>query len=239
MGSWYAEFRAGRCNAVQARYWQEKPGEEFYLVADDPFQVANLIEEAAQRLHIEQARLRMKEEMVKSRDTGLIPEGMVPRLAGEATIYEYAQSKRYPAEKVLAAALLATSRDAEQVEELVALCEAESPLLRYWGASGALVLGGKAAAMKPQLTALLTDSVPDVRVAAAEALGHLGGLDAVTPVLVEVIKTGNEHEGLAAITALEAFGRDGLLPMDDVVALLPKKVKGDATRVVDAIEKIP
>ena len=39
-------------------------------------------------------------------------------------------------------------------------------------------------------------------------------------------------------TALEAFGRAGFMPMEEVKALIPQKVRGDANRVVDAIEKI-
>ncbi len=56
MRSWYAEFVAGRCNDVQARYWKPKPPEEFYLVADDPFEVRNLIAQPRYAEHI--ARLR-------------------------------------------------------------------------------------------------------------------------------------------------------------------------------------
>lgn len=98
--------------------------------------------------------------------------------------------------------------------------------------------GKRGGALKESLTKLLEDPVLDVRVIAAEALGHHGQAAKVAPVLVEVIKTGNEHEALAAITALENFGREGFLPMEEVIKMLPAKVPGDCTRVLEAMHKI-
>ena len=42
MGSWYEAFKAGKCNALQARYWKRKQSEELYEIAKDPFQIRNL-----------------------------------------------------------------------------------------------------------------------------------------------------------------------------------------------------
>ena len=85
---------------------------------------------------------------------------------------------------------------------------------------------------------LLEDPVLDVRVVAAEALGHLGESARSLPVLVEVVKEGNVYESLAAANALEALGRDGAVPMDRIKAIMPKKVRAEGARVVEAIEKI-
>jgi hypothetical protein len=239
MRSWHEAFKAGECNEVQARYWKPKDPEELYVIADDPCQINNVIH---QRKHEQTAhRLRniMVHEMLSSRDTGLIPEGMYPALAGAKTIREFAQSEGFPASDVLSAAVTATSTDERRtIEELLELSRSESPIVRYWAATGGLCLGRKAGPMKERLLQLLEDSSLDVRVIAAEALGHIGEVEKAAPVLVEVLKTGNEHEALAAITALEAFGRAGILPMERVTALIPKKVKGDCNRIVKAIETI-
>jgi HEAT repeat protein len=92
--------------------------------------------------------------------------------------------------------------------------------------------------MRAELLGLLEDPVLDVRAMAAEALGHLGEAEKATPVLIDIIRRGNTHESLAAITALEAFGRSGVLPMEKVRALIPKEMQGDSNRVVEAIDKI-
>ena len=92
--------------------------------------------------------------------------------------------------------------------------------------------------MKDSLLQLLADPVFDVRTIAAEALGHLGEAEKAVPVLIDIIENGNSHESLAAITALEALGRSGIMPMKKVRALIPKKVQGDSNRVIEAIEMI-
>ena len=212
-------------------------GEEFYVIKDDPFQVRNLINDPKYQEDIEQLRMLLGRIMEQTKDTGLIPEGMYPELAADKTIYEYAQDE-LPARAVVAAAMVATSRDPSQLEELQRLCRSQSLLLRYWGATGALVLGEEAAPMKERLLPLLQDPSLDVRAVAAEALGHLGETKKAAPILVDIIEEGNEHESLAAITALESFGREGILPMEEVKALIPERVKGDSNRVIEAIKQI-
>ena len=114
----------------------------------------------------------------------------------------------------------------------------ESPLIRYWGLTGALMLGREAAPLKDDLAEQLDDPVFDVRVVAAEALGHLGDSAKALPVLVKVVNEGNVYESLAAANALEALGRDGAVPMAKVKAVMPKKVRAEGARVVEAIDKI-
>ncbi|NIP98243.1 MAG: sulfatase-like hydrolase/transferase, partial [Akkermansiaceae bacterium] len=238
MGSWYEAFKAGECNEIQARYWKPKAAEELYRIKDDPFQTASLVGRPEHAAVLGQLRRTLMDEMVRTRDTGLIPEGMSGRLAGSKTIHDYARSDAFRARQVFSAAMLATSRDARVLETLGRLSRSESALERYWAATGCLVLGQDAGSLKDRLLALLEDSVFDVRVTAAEALGVLGETAAAAPVLAAVIKDGNEHESLAAINALEALGRSGLMSMAEVKASLPKQVRGDSNRVIEAIEKI-
>jgi arylsulfatase A-like enzyme len=238
MQAWYDEFAAGRCNPVQARYWQEKPGEEFYVIADDPFQVNNLVDDPQHARAIADLRETLRKRIVETRDAGLIPEGMYPELTGDGTVYEYAQSNAYPIETVLEVATMATSREAAKLPELIAAMDDAHPVVRYWAATGCLVLGDKAAPAKPRLLALLDDPAADVRVVAAEALSHLGEVEPATRALTEVLETGNEYEILAAITVLELFARSKLLPAERVKALVPKKPPGVAARVYDWIQSL-
>lgn len=239
MGSWYEAFKAGKCNAVQARYWKRKQSEELYEIAKDPFQIRNLAGEKEHRDLLSTLRTKLGNEMLRTRDTGLIPEGMYSRFSGSGTIHQFAQSKDYPANEVLAAAINAAGGDvSEGFSFLMRGARHESPLVRYWAATGALVLGKAAAPLKGELVRLLKDPVFDVRVVAAEALGHLGEGPKSLPALVEVVTEGNVYESLAAANALESLGRDGAVPMDRIKAIMPKKVRAEGARVVEAIEKI-
>jgi hypothetical protein len=226
MRSWHAEFVAGRCNVVQARYWKPKPAEEFYRLDDDPFEVNNLIEDASEHQeHASRLRAALRAEMLATRDTGFIPEGMFPHLAGEKTIYDYAQSDAYPLERIIDLADLASDGNAANLAKLSAALDDPHPIVRYWAATGCLILKDKlpqdqAAPAKAQLQKLLADEYADVRIVAAEALAHLGESDAALATLAKVLDSGNFHEILAAQNALDFLQADGAVPLARVQALV-------------------
>jgi len=69
---------------------------------------------------------------------------------------------------------IVNQRDQINLNKLTQFMDDEDSAVRYWGAVGCLALGMKAKSAKEKLMALLKDAAPDVRIAAAEALGHLG-----------------------------------------------------------------
>ncbi|MHC4439362.1 MAG: sulfatase-like hydrolase/transferase, partial [Planctomycetota bacterium] len=172
MGSWYRAYLDGKCNAVQARYWQPKPSEEFYDIESDPYEVKNLIDDPKYAGRIAQMRKILKRDIIRTRDIGFIPEGMFERLSADKTLYEYAQSDAYPIERIVEVANLAASRDASSLNKLITACNDPHPVIRYWGATGCLILQKKASPAKDKLKALLNDEWMDVRVVAAEALSY-------------------------------------------------------------------
>ncbi|TDU69373.1 arylsulfatase A-like enzyme [Prosthecobacter fusiformis] len=209
MRSWYAEFAAGRCNEVQSAYWKPKPGEELYQPAKDPFELDNLATNALHQGRLEQMRKVLREEMLATRDTGLIPEGMYKKLAGDRTIYDYAQSDDYPLERLLDIADAAVSRDASHIPAFTGAMTDPNPLIRYWAATGCLILQDKAAPAKDALTKLLQDESKDVRVVAAEALAYLGEKEAALATVTDVIKNGELYESLAALNTLDFMWKSG------------------------------
>jgi arylsulfatase A-like enzyme len=220
MRSWHAAFEAGQCNEVQARYWGEKPSEELYDVSADPFEIRNL---AADPRHVErvaQMRRKLRAEMIATRDTGFIPEGMLARLAGDKTVYDYAQSAAYPIERIVDLADKATSRDAAVLDDLATALRDPHPVIRYWGAIGCLVLKEKSAPLKTRLQAALSDLSADVRIAAAEALGYHGQAEPAASSLAAVLQNGNLYEPLAALNALDFLLTAGHLPLTRAQALV-------------------
>ena len=220
MRSWHEEFLAGRCNDVQASYWRPKPAEELYRLADDPHEINNLADDPAHTERLNQLRAILKGEMLATRDTGLIPEGMMRRLAGEQTIYEYAQSSEFPAKTVLELASKAAQRDQATLPEFVAAMNHPHPVPRYWGAMGCLLLGKAAKPAKDALLQRLDDPMFDARVVAAEALATLGETDRAIQSLAAVLEHGQPYEVLAAQNALDALRAAGLISLEQAQQLL-------------------
>jgi arylsulfatase A-like enzyme len=220
MGSWYQAYRDGKCNPVQARYWQAKPSEEFYDVEADPHEVENLIDDPRHGARIAQMRETLRRDIVRTRDIGFVPEGMFERLAADKTLYEYAQSDAYPIERIVEVANLAVSRDALALRKLLAACDDPHPVIRYWGATGLLVLQEKAARAKKTLKDLLKDDWADIRVVAAEALGYLDETDLAVRALEPVIKGEQEFPALAAMNALDFMQQAGHVSLKRIRELI-------------------
>lgn len=220
MRSWYGEFKAGRCNETQAAYWKPKPGEEFYRIPEDPFEVRNRAGEAGLASRLGEMRAALRAHMLSTRDTGFIPEGMFGALSGKGTIYEYAQSQQYPLERIIDMADRASDRDAANLERFIDGFSDPHPVLRYWAATGCLILAAKAQPAKDKLSGLLSDDFADVRVVAAEAIAHLGEKEAAVKTIAEVLKSGNAYEALAAQNALDFMWQAGHVSLSQAQAMV-------------------
>ncbi len=213
MRSWHTEFIAGRCSDVQAAYWKPKPGEEFYALAADPFELRNQIADPRHAPRIARLRAALRADILAARDTGFIPEGMFPKLAGDKTLYDYAQSDAYPLARILDMADKASDRNPGHLADFIAGLEDPHPVLRYWAATGCLILGDQAVPAKEKLQARLADEWADVRVVAAEAVAHLGDTKAAVQAIAAVLEDGNLHEALAAQNALDSLRQAGRIPL--------------------------
>ncbi len=220
MGSWYQAYVKGECNAVQARYWQAKPSEELYDIQADPYEVRNLAGDSRYAKTLARMRKTLQDDMIRTRDTGLIPEGMFEALAAEKTLYEYAQSDAYPIERVLEVANLAVSRDASGLGKLIEACEDKHPVVRYWAATGCLILQSKAMSAKGKLRGLLKDEWLDIRVVAAEALGYLGEADLAVKTLEPIIKSDEQYAVLAALNSLDFMQQAGHVSLERIRELI-------------------
>ena len=234
MASWYEAFRKGQCNPVQARYWQAKPSEELYDIKADPHEVKNLIADARFVRTLKRMRKDLNDDIVRTRDTGFIPEGMFERLAGDKTLYDYAQSDAYPIERISELANLAVSGEASALDKLIAACNDKHPVIRYWAATGCLVLQDKAMGAKEKLRALLKDEWADIRVVAAEAMAYLGQAQPAVKTLESVIKSEEEYPALAALNALDFMHQAGHVSLDRIRELIKGvRLKSTPKRMAD------
>ena len=196
-------YRAGTLNPVQARFFGEKPAEEFYDLKADPDQVTNLIGTSEHRVRIDAMRTALDAHMVSVNDNGFIPES--------SAVEGYDASRApgaYPLTRVMQVAGKAITRDAEHVREFGSLLDDPNEVVRYWAAQGLLMLGAKAIDAKGALGACMSkDASASVRIVAAEALAALGEADRAVQYLGTVIDSQMDARvRLQAVNALTFIG---------------------------------
>ncbi|MGV3541522.1 MAG: sulfatase-like hydrolase/transferase [Rufibacter sp.] len=219
VGSWEKSYKAGTLNAVQMQFWQPKPTEELYDISADPHNIHNLAGDKKYSAVLEKMRNATHNLLLQTYDVGFIPEAMREEISKTGTTYDFARSAEYPLAKVLETAEIATTRDARHLKKLTERLTDKSAVVRYWAATGSILLGPQAKPAKANLTLLLKDKEPSVRIAAAEALYGLGEKDSVLPVLRNSLSSDNEHVRLHALTVLEKMGQDARPALADIQAV--------------------
>lgn len=207
MQVWRRMHEQGKLNAVQDRYFQPKPSEELYDIATDPFETNNLADNPAYAEVLGRMRKQCRQWMIETGDMGLLPEyEMLSRAEGK-TPYDVAFDKTLnPVAKLREVADLANERDPANVPQLVELLKDDDPAIRFWGVTGLVALGTKAAPAADALEGALGDDAPYVVVTAAEGLCQLGKIDTAMPVLLEGLKHDSPLIRLRAINVLDRLG---------------------------------
>ena len=243
---WKRLFDEGVLNEAQSHFWKTKPPEELYDLQEDPDEVNNLVKSKKHAKILAEMRKAHTDHVTKIRDVGFLPEGEIHSRSKGSTPYEMGQDdKKYPFEKIRAAANMASSMSKGDLPKIAKLLEDKDSAVRYWGALG-LLMQEKAGVKngKDALTEALQDSSPYVRVTAAEALGKFGNkkdLKSAVKVLgetVDPIKNGCFPSMLAmnAIDHLDDKAKS-LLPMIQSMPRTPtevdKRFQGYVGRLVD------
>lgn len=201
--SWDAMRLAGRLPPAQMRFFETKPFEELYDLRSDPDQLTNLVELPAQRARLGQLRRALDAHMLAIVDNGFIPEGTPAEGYGNSR-----DAKIYPLKTVMPLAQAAARGDARKLSLFRSALHHPNGVMRYWGATGLLILKDKAAPARAELTAVAaTDAWPAIRTVAAEALCHVGATDQGLKVLSEIATAKLEFPPrLMALNSLDSLG---------------------------------
>jgi hypothetical protein len=206
--SWEEAYLAGQCNEAQSAFWREKPAEELYDVHADPWEVNNLANDPSYADVLKRMRAEADRWMGEIKDTGLMPEGEMSIKNQQQPSYSYVRSGLYEFDKIKRAADIATMRDDQNLDEIIGFLSDDNATVRYWGATGCLILKEKAKPAKSALMTVLNDESFDVRIAAAEALCLLGEEATATTVLIEALNSENMMVRVHALNSLEIIGGD-------------------------------
>lgn len=200
---WEAAHRAGTLNPVQNRFFEKKPFEELYDLDADPHEIDNRAADAAAHAKLLELRRALDAHMIKINDNGFLPETM----EGEGFM-ESRVAGIYPLAKIMTLAAIAAKGEAAGLPALRRAIDSPHAALRYWAATGMLILGAEAEpASQALITAMRGDSSPLVRIVAAETLAALGDPGEPVDVLTSLIDEAPSWQvQLHAINSLSFVG---------------------------------
>ena len=240
---WERMFKDGKLDAAQSAFWKTKPAEELYDLTTDRDEVKNLaaVPEHAATLANMRAALRAHE--LRIRDVGLLPEGEMHRRSAGRSPYDMGHEAKFPFARIYEVAERATALGPGDLPALKAAFADSDAAVRYWAVRGLGMRGADGVkAGRDELTKALEDPAPDVRIAAAEALGVFGAeadLARVLPLLAhdaDWSKT-DVFTAMAALNALTALGEKAA-PLAATIKALPSKGEAPDPRFKEYIPRL-
>ncbi|MCF6332232.1 MAG: sulfatase-like hydrolase/transferase [Draconibacterium sp.] len=226
--SWEQAYKNGECNATQSIFWNTKPVEELYDTENDPWEVKNLADDPAFKDVLERMRAANKAWEIRIKDTGFIPEADRVDRAGDIPMYDYMRSGKINLGEIIDAAETATLGKVENLDKLKTYLKSDESAVRYWGATGLLILKDKAAPAIEDLKAATADKSADVVSVAAEALYNLGEKDVAKKALLSVLKNPNEFARCHALNVIDCIDEKSPEMVQGVVNMI--KTADSATR---------
>lgn len=222
MRNLYAE---DKLNDVQAQWLADhRPAEELYDLENDPWETHNLAGNPGYAQVRKQLRKVLEDWMIETRDTGLIPEPEMVRLAqqygGEYLIF-HQTGGRQRVEKLLKLAVVASQPQESDRAAIDKALEDSDPVARYWAV---LAMRGLVFNSRNDIEKIYKageDKNPCVRIAAALALYLLGeGKKAVSILENELKQHGQQEEVLQfAMKVLDSFGPESRTALETVKTL--------------------
>ena len=202
--SWEREWRAGRLNDVQKRFFEGRRAfEELYDLQTDRDSVQNL---AGVPAHGERLRMMGKaldDHMFAIVDNGFIPEGMLQEGYWNSRV-----AAAYPLARLMDLGAKAGVRNRANVTSFTSLLTDQNPIIRHWAAQGLLMLGRDAATARAALERLMrSDAVPQNRVVAAEAIATIAPSPEAVSVLAGFVDAADPWQvSLQALNSLTFLG---------------------------------
>lgn len=236
--AWRKAWQDGKLSGLQKEIWESpQPVEELFDLQADPWEIRNLAQDSEHRSKLESMRARLRETMISSRDTGVIPEPMFAELAEGKPVADYLASRLGDLPALVDLAFAASSRDANRLVMFREKLASPDPVTRYWATQGCLILGKAAAPAADELVKSLNDTSSAVRVSAAEALANLDQREkAVTALVVELARVKEDFAALYAVNALSHLGALDSIPDDWVKSIeADGKVDENLKRAVGTI----
>lgn len=222
--SWEDAFNEGKTNAIQSFPFQPKPVEELYDTENDPWEIKNLAGDPAYTPVLERMRKAETDWTRKIRDVGLIPETEYKSFSGKKSMYDYMRSEACPFEELIKAADLATLGGKSSLNTFVQNLKSENSAIRYWGATGLLILKNDAKQAVPALKEASSDESGAVATLVAEALYGLGEEALARKIYIRILQdtvTYDTNDRNFALNSIDAVNENS----PELKAIIKKFIK--------------
>jgi arylsulfatase A-like enzyme len=223
--SWEKAFLNGECNEIQSAFWKTKPVEELYDTENDPWEVNNLADDLNYAEVLERMRAANRDWVSNIYDAGFIPEADRVDRAGEMPVYDYMRSGSVNSNEIINAAEIATLGEISNLETLLEFLKNNESAVRYWGATGLLILGNQAEPAINELKAATFDKSANVVAVVAEALYNLGEKEIAKKALLAVLKNPNEMARCHALNVIDCVEEKSPEIVDGVAEMVKKAEK--------------
>jgi hypothetical protein len=218
--SWEKAYLNGECNETQSAFWRTKPAEELYDTENDPWEVNNLALDLNYADVLERMRAANKTWVTNIYDAGFIPEADRIDRTGEIPVYDYMRSGKVNLNEIINAADIATLGEVSNLEKLKGFLKSNESAVRYWGATGLLILGNQAEPAIDELKAATSDESANVVSVAAEALYNLGEKEIAQKALLAVLENPNEMARCHALNVIDCINVNSKEIINGVVKMI-------------------
>ncbi|MCC5905846.1 MAG: sulfatase-like hydrolase/transferase [Balneolaceae bacterium] len=219
MGSWEQTCKVGGCNEIQNKFWNPKPVEELYDTQNDPWEVNNLAGDPDYNQILEQMRKANKKWMVNIHDSGFLPEAEMIDRPGDQPVYDYLRKSDVSLSRIIEVAEKAIMATDQDVEILVSYLSSEDSAIRYWAATGLLILDEHARSAIDELKAALKDSSTSVRTVVSESLYNLGEKNLARSGFLDALKTPNEFARTHVLNVIDSVDEDSAQIQNGVIQM--------------------
>jgi arylsulfatase A-like enzyme len=218
--SWEKTFLNGECNENQSAFWKTKPVEELYDTENDPWEIKNLAGNLNYIGVLERMRAANKDWVSSIYDAGFIPEADRVDRAEGTPMYDYMRSGKVNLDEIINAAEVATLGEPANIEKLKDFLKSDESAIRYWGATGLLILGEDAKPALEELKSATNDKSANVVVVAAEALYNLGEKETAKKALLVVLENPNEMARCHALNVIDCIDENSKEIVEGVVKMI-------------------
>jgi uncharacterized sulfatase len=233
---WKKLYDEGKLAPPKTFFWETKPPEELYDLTTDPDEVNNLAGSPQHQEVLERLRQAQQQWTRDIRDVGFLPEDEIHTRSVDSSPYEVGHDeRRYPMQRIMGAAELASSLKPEATARLIELLGDDDSAVRYWAAMGILMRGTAAVeAARPALRKALQDPSSSVGAVAAEALGRYGNDEDAAVAVKTLVELAHQdrygvYVAMLALNALDALGDKAKVAVE-TIKNLPTKPRDKSPR---------